>query len=200
MRLPGSIGVVWIVFIGQWVYSRIAVVMAGTSSCIGVCSNRSHYIAVSQEVAFSPGDSGIKRYVGRIDIRDEHAESGQRAENSLHVGPVQSKLLLLFRLPIGEDFFWEIDGLIKKGAGEYIGSDGKRVLVTFPGPKLSPLLELAPVRELAGPHFKKLFDAVTVYKPVKAFREVAAALLGRQAAKLVRLCEKDSSPQVTFNA
>jgi hypothetical protein len=36
------------------------------------------------------------------------------------------------------------------------------------------------------------------YKPVDNFREEAAALLGRDAGRLVKLCQSESAPRVSF--
>jgi hypothetical protein len=97
------------------------------------------------------------------------------------------------------------------------GAAGNVATVNFPKPKLisgfffqkpggqekafrmkeSKLVELGPVRQLAGEAFGKLFSQQ--YKPVKAFRDLCTALLGkREAAKLIEMCEEPSSPRVSF--
>src|SRR6185295_13524669 len=58
-------------------------------------------------------------------------------------------------------------------------------------------IELGDFRKIAGEHFKSLF--AKLYKPAKAFRELAPRLLTPGAAsKLIRACEEGSSPRVSF--
>jgi hypothetical protein len=57
-------------------------------------------------------------------------------------------------------------------------------------------IEVGPVKELAGENFPKLFFAS--YKPAKSFRDLAPALLGAKAEKLLALCEEGSSARVSF--
>jgi hypothetical protein len=58
-------------------------------------------------------------------------------------------------------------------------------------------IEVGPIRELSGAEFETLF--FRTYKPAKAFRELAPALLAKpNAEKLIELCEESSSPRVNF--
>lgn len=67
--------------------------------------------------------------------------------------------------------------------------------VSFPADEESA----AKVRELAGEFFGKLFERVITQKPVKAFREIAAAVLPKKAAeKIVTLCESEKSAYVKW--
>jgi len=97
---------------------------------------------------------------------------------------------------------------------DLVASNGNVVHVCFPDPGLirggfffiqdqavmvddKKTVKLGPIKSLAGEHFDKLF--AIQYKPAKAFRELAHALLpAKEAAKLIDLLEVDSSPRVTF--
>lgn len=92
--------------------------------------------------------------------------------------------------------------LIQAGAGEHEGTDGAKALVIFPSPSIKPDEDaIRNVKRLAGPKkFAKLFLETIVLTPVKAFREVAAALLDPDIAdECIQACEKDGSPQVRFS-
>jgi len=61
-------------------------------------------------------------------------------------------------------------------------------------------LELAQAK-LKPELFKAIFTRVVAYKPVKAFREVAAALLSKkQATELIEACEVPQDPYVKLTA
>lgn len=92
--------------------------------------------------------------------------------------------------------------LIASGAGEHEGTDGARALVILPSPSIKPSEDqIADARRLlTTKQFGKLFVETVLVTPVKAFREVAAALLDEtKARELVELCEKEGSPQVRFS-
>lgn len=83
------------------------------------------------------------------------------------------------------------------------GSDGCIARVTAPAPSLKSKIDgegkaIEKIRSAAGRFFDKLFKATLAYKPVDNFRTEAEALLDRQAGKLIRLCETESSPKVAF--
>ena len=86
--------------------------------------------------------------------------------------------------------------LVEGGAADY-----GVCKVIFPSPSLKATdMGLATVKELAGAHFKKLVESVQVFKPVKGFREVAAALFKpAQARAIVAAFEVESSLQVRFS-
>lgn len=54
------------------------------------------------------------------------------------------------------------------------------------------------VKEAARGFFTRLFETEVVHKPVANFREQAAELLGKEAAKLVKLCENPGKTTVSF--
>ena len=92
--------------------------------------------------------------------------------------------------------------LIAAGAGEHEGTDGAKALVIFPSPSIKPDEDAVRlVKRLSGPKkFAKLFVETVLLTPVKAFREVAAALLDADIAEeCIAACEKDGSPQVRFS-
>jgi hypothetical protein len=83
------------------------------------------------------------------------------------------------------------------------GDDGCVARVTTAGATLKSSLKpddkkLPKIKEAARGFFARLFDVETVYKPVANFREQAAELLGKDANKLVRLCESDGKTTVSF--
>ena len=83
------------------------------------------------------------------------------------------------------------------------GADGCVARVTFPAPKLKATIAgdssaIEKVRKLAGSAFARLFNQVPAYKPVAGFRDEAEALLGKDARKLIKACETNSSPTVSF--
>jgi hypothetical protein len=92
--------------------------------------------------------------------------------------------------------------LIAAGAGEHLGTDGSKALVIYPAPAIKPDdVAIAAVKRKVGPkRFAKLFVETLIVSPVKAFREVANAILDTEDAEgVIRLCEKESSPQVRFS-
>lgn len=78
--------------------------------------------------------------------------------------------------------------LIEAGGGE--DADGRKATVIEATTTLSSPEDIEEAKAIAGEHFSKLFEVVKTHSPVKSFREVAAALLGRKAGKLIALCEK----------
>lgn len=80
------------------------------------------------------------------------------------------------------------EALIEVGGGE--DDDGRKAVVIEASSTLSAPEDIEDAKAIAGEHFGKLFELVKTHKPVKSFREVAAALLGRKAGKLIALCEK----------
>lgn len=83
------------------------------------------------------------------------------------------------------------------------GADGCIARVTAPAPSLKSKIDgegkaIEKVRAAAGRFFDKLFKPTLAYKPVDNFRTEAETLLERQAGKLIRLCESESSPKVAF--
>lgn len=83
------------------------------------------------------------------------------------------------------------------------GDDGCVARVTTAGGTLKSSLKpddkkLLKIKEAARGFFARLFDVETVYKPVANFRDQAAELLGKDAGKLVRLCESDGKTTVSF--
>lgn len=81
-------------------------------------------------------------------------------------------------------------------------ADREIARVIFPAPSLKAFPCDDPkserVHQLAGPHFTKLFDDQLLYRPVKAFRQVAEALLAKKAGKLIELCETPTAPRLSF--
>jgi hypothetical protein len=83
------------------------------------------------------------------------------------------------------------------------GETGCACRVTQPAPSLKSDIDgegrtIEKIREAAGPHFQRLFQQAPKYRLIPGFREEAASLLGRAAAKLVKLCTTSSSPKVQF--
>lgn len=83
------------------------------------------------------------------------------------------------------------------------GTDGCIARVTFPAPTLKSKIDgegkaIEKIRAAAGRLFDKLFRPSVTYRPVDNFRDEAETLLGRDAGKLVRLCQSESSPKVAF--
>jgi hypothetical protein len=75
--------------------------------------------------------------------------------------------------------------------------------VNIPGPALKSKIDSAgkpfeKIKTAAGKFFQTLFMASVVYAPVDGFRAEAATLLGREAARLIKLCETESRPRVCF--
>lgn len=80
---------------------------------------------------------------------------------------------------------------------------GNIARVTFPGPAIKASISgegkgIERLREASGAFFTRLFVQAPKYIPAPNFRDEAAALLGRDARKLIRLCETKSAPRVSF--
>ena len=91
--------------------------------------------------------------------------------------------------------------IAKLPPGKHEGNDGAACTIIAPSPSVKPSAEDAEaVREIAGDDaFKKLFERVVSFKPVKAFREVLAAITDkRTTAKVLSLVEKDSTASVKW--
>lgn len=83
------------------------------------------------------------------------------------------------------------------------GTDGCVARVTFPAPTLKSKVDgegkaIDKIKAAAGKLFDKLFRPSVTYRPVDNFRAEAATLLGKDAGKLIRLCQSESSPKVSF--
>lgn len=92
------------------------------------------------------------------------------------------------------------DALVERGAGTYEDGKGASCTVVVPSAGIKPSEEDVEVcKDIAGEHFAKLFEKAVSFKPVKAFREVAAALLSKaKCAKLIAQVEKASSAFVKW--
>lgn len=85
----------------------------------------------------------------------------------------------------------------------FTGADGCAATVAFPAPTLKSKIDgegkaIEKVKAAAGRVFDRLFRPAVTYKPVDNFREEAAALLGKDAGKLVKLCQTESAARVSF--
>ena len=85
----------------------------------------------------------------------------------------------------------------------FAGEDGSVASVAFPAPSLKAKIDgegkaIEKIRAAAGRVFDRLFRPAVTYKPVDNFREEAGALLGKDAGKLVKLCQSESAPRVSF--
>jgi hypothetical protein len=83
------------------------------------------------------------------------------------------------------------------------GDDGTIARVTTAGRTLKSSVkgegkDIEKVKDLAGKSFPRLFAPVLAYKPVDNFRDEAAALLGRDAAKLIKAMENPGKVTVSF--
>ena len=84
------------------------------------------------------------------------------------------------------------------------GSDGCVARVNFPAPALVSEIEAdstieKQIQSVVGDNFRKLFKAVKLYQPIDGFRDRAGALLSTAKAKaLLKLCENESAPRVSF--
>ena len=93
-----------------------------------------------------------------------------------------------------------------EGGGSSItfeGNDGCIARVTTAGPTLKSAIkgegkDIVKIREAAGRVFERLFSPVWSWKPVDNFRDEAATLLGRDSAKLIKLCEVPGKTTVSF--
>ena len=84
------------------------------------------------------------------------------------------------------------------------GNNGCVARVNFPAPALVSHIDSESelfdhVLGLAGESLERLFASVYYLRPVAEFRdEVAAALPGTEATKLIELCQSTSAPRVSF--
>ena len=84
------------------------------------------------------------------------------------------------------------------------GNDGCIARVNFPAPSLKSKIEgdgkpIAKIEELSGAVFSRLFIPTITFKPVENFRDEARALLAKtEANKLIKLCQNESAPRVSF--
>lgn len=83
------------------------------------------------------------------------------------------------------------------------GTDGCICRVTFPAPSLKSKIDgegkpIEKIRAAAGRFFDRLFRPAVTYKPTENFRSEADTLMGREAKKLIKLVETESSPKVAF--
>jgi hypothetical protein len=83
------------------------------------------------------------------------------------------------------------------------GVNGDVARISLPGPSLKARMDdggraFAKIKTIAGRFFPALFVPSVVYTPVARFRSEAGLLLGRNASRLIRLCESDSHPRVCF--
>lgn len=110
--------------------------------------------------------------------------------------------LLKARIKADSERLKEItESLVTEGPGEYHGAAGEKALVIVQGPSIKPTAEtIDELKASLGDSFGKLFDRVVSFKPVKAFREVAQAILPKgKAAKVISRCEVDSTPYVKWS-
>ena len=84
------------------------------------------------------------------------------------------------------------------------GADGCIARVNFPAPALLSLIDSESetfdhILALAGECMDELFESIYYLRPASNFREEAArSLPGREADKLIDLCQTTSSPRVSF--
>jgi hypothetical protein len=83
------------------------------------------------------------------------------------------------------------------------GDDGCIVRVAFPAPSLKSKIDgegkaIDKIRAAAGKLFDRLFRQAPSYRPIENFRAEAEQLLGKDARKLIRLCETETAPRVSF--
>ena len=83
------------------------------------------------------------------------------------------------------------------------GVDENVVRVTRPGDSLKATIDDAgkatdKIRKAAGGHFTRLFQQAPKWKLVPDFRDAAGVLLGKGAAKLIKLVSKASQVSVSF--
>lgn len=86
------------------------------------------------------------------------------------------------------------------------GSDGCIARVNFPVAALVTEIDAQSdlakqLHDIAGDKFRRLFTTVKIYQLAENFRaEVTATLPESKAEALVKLCENDSAPRVSFEA
>ena len=84
------------------------------------------------------------------------------------------------------------------------GDDGSVARVNFPAPTLKAKIDgegkaIEKIKEVAGRLFTRLFTPAVSFKPVADFREEVLALLPKtEATKLIKLCQTESAPRVSF--
>ncbi len=84
------------------------------------------------------------------------------------------------------------------------GTDGCIARVNFPAPTMKSKIEgegkaIEKIKEIAGKAFARLFQPTISYKPIENFREETKALLEKtDAGKLIKLCQTESAPRVSF--
>ena len=84
------------------------------------------------------------------------------------------------------------------------GNDGCIARVNFPAPSLKSKIEgegkaIEKIKQLVGAAFSRLFIPTISFKPVENFRDEAKALLVKaDANKLIKLCQNESAPRVSF--
>jgi hypothetical protein len=84
------------------------------------------------------------------------------------------------------------------------GGDGCIARVTFPVPTLMAKIDaegkvIEKIKNLASDVFTRLFIPTISYRPVRKFREEAAALLPKaNANRLINFCQNASAPRVSF--
>src|SRR4029453_6127452 len=84
------------------------------------------------------------------------------------------------------------------------GHDRCVARVNFPAPSLKAKIDgegkaIEKIKRLAGALFSKLFVPTISFKPVSDFREETTALLAKaDATKLIKLCQSDTTPRVSF--
>lgn len=83
------------------------------------------------------------------------------------------------------------------------GDDGSIARVTTAGRTLKASVkaegkDIEKVKSLVGKFFNRLFTPVLAYKPVDGFRDEAIALLGKDAAKLIKAVENPGKVTVSF--
>ena len=84
------------------------------------------------------------------------------------------------------------------------GNGGCIARVNFPAPSLKSKIEgegkaIEKIKQLAGAVFCRLFIPTIRFKPVEDFRDEAKTLLAKaEANKLIKLCQTDSAPRVSF--
>lgn len=92
--------------------------------------------------------------------------------------------------------------LAQLAPGQYYGENGHYAQVIQPSPGIKPTPEaIEEVRAIVGDddRFKKLFEWVPCWKPVKDFRAKANVLLSPAKAQRVQeTCEKAAEPYVVF--
>jgi len=81
--------------------------------------------------------------------------------------------------------------------------DGCIARVNFPGPSLKSKIDgcgkaIDKIKDTAGRFFGDLFEQTPSWKPIEGFRMEAEKLLGKGAAKLMKLVTTESTPRVSF--